>query len=76
VSKIVSADGLLVTTKELSRLAAGSTRGDKMATAKENAIVRNIEKKLGPVGKGHHNSHRTEALLRWLKKHEAENKKG
>lgn len=47
-----------------------------MATAKENAIVRNIEKKLGPVGKGHHNSHRTEALLRWLKKHEAENKKG
>jgi hypothetical protein len=48
--------------------------GGVVATAKENAIIGNIEKKLGPVGKGHHNSHRTAALLRWLKKHENDKK--
>lgn len=45
-------------------------------TPKEKAIIGNIEKKLGPVGAGHHNSHRTEALLRWLQKNEAKKKKG
>lgn len=39
-------------------------------TPKEKAIIGNIEKKLGPVGPGHHNSHRTAALLKWLKSHE------
>lgn len=43
-------------------------------TPKEQAIIGNIEKRLGPVGKGHHNSHRTEALLRWLKKNETKGK--
>lgn len=47
-----------------------------MATAKEQAIVSNIEKKLGPVGKGHHNSHRTAALLKWLEKQDEKKKKG
>jgi hypothetical protein len=39
-------------------------------TAKEDAIIRRIEAKLGPVGKGHHNSHRTEALMKWLREKE------
>lgn len=43
-------------------------------TPAEKARIQAIEKKLGPVGKGHHNSHRTEALLRWLRKHENDKK--
>lgn len=31
-------------------------------------IVGIIESKLGPVGKGHHESHRKEHLMAWLKK--------
>lgn len=46
-----------------------------MASARENEIVGRIEARLGPVGKGHHNSHRTAALLKWLQKKEAEKKK-
>ena len=52
--------------------------GDEMAvkeTPKEAAIIGNIEKRLGPVGPGHHNSHRTAALLRWLKQHETKSGK-
>lgn len=44
------------------------------ATAKESAIIGNIETRLGPVGKGHHNSHRTAALLDWLKAKEKSGK--
>jgi hypothetical protein len=29
-------------------------------------IVAAIEKRKGPVGKGHHNAHRTAALMKWL----------
>lgn len=36
-------------------------------TPKEAAIIAKIENRLGPVHKGHHNSHRTEALLKWLR---------
>lgn len=40
-------------------------------TAKNNdAIISRIENKLGPVGKGHHESHRRAALLKWLKSKE------
>jgi hypothetical protein len=41
-------------------------------TPKERAIIAGIEHRLGPVGKGHHNSHRTAALLKWLKQKEAQ----
>lgn len=41
-----------------------------MATPAESAIVTNIEKRKGPVGKGHHNAHRTTALMAWLKQQE------
>lgn len=44
-------------------------------TPKEKAIIGNIEKRLGPVGPGHHNSHRTAALLRWLQTNEKKNGK-
>lgn len=44
-------------------------------TAKEKGVIDNIEKRLGPVGKGHHNSHRTAALLKWLRAHEHDAKK-
>jgi hypothetical protein len=37
------------------------------ATEKEAAIIGRIETRLGPVGKGHHNAHRTEKLLEWLR---------
>jgi hypothetical protein len=36
------------------------------------AIVARIENKLGPVGKGHHNSHRTAALMKWLQEKESQ----
>lgn len=39
--------------------------------ANNTAIVAMIEKKKGPVGPGHHNSHRTAALLKWLDSKEA-----
>lgn len=41
-----------------------------MASPAEAAIIAGIEKRKGPVGKGHHNSHRTTALLAWLKQQE------
>lgn len=40
-------------------------------TPGEKDRIAAIEKRLGPVGKGHHNSHRTAALLKWLKKKES-----
>jgi hypothetical protein len=43
-------------------------------TPSENKTISGIEKRLGPVGKGHHNSHRTAALLKWLRKKEQEKK--
>lgn len=36
--------------------------------ADKGKIVDAIEAKLGPVGPGHHNSHRSEHLMQWLKK--------
>jgi len=45
-------------------------------TAKNNTeIVDRIENKLGPVGKGHHNSHRTAHIVEWLQKQEKGGKK-
>lgn len=44
------------------------------ATPAETNIISKIETRLGPVGKGHHNSHRTAALLAWLKAHEKDKK--
>jgi len=41
-------------------------------TPEERSRIQGIEQKLGPVGKGHHNSHRTAALLKWLRDHENE----
>lgn len=41
---------------------------------KEKGIISGIEKRLGPVGPGHHNSHRTAALLKWLREHETKKK--
>lgn len=35
------------------------------------AIVARIENAKGPVGPGHHNSHRTNHLMEWLKKKES-----
>jgi len=51
--------------------------GKKLPMTKANnpAIIAKIENKLGPVGPGHHNSHRTAALLRWLNSKES-GKKG
>lgn len=50
----------------------GKGKGPLPKTPSNNAaIVARIENKLGPVGKGHHNSHRTAALLKWLKAQEA-----
>lgn len=44
-------------------------------TGKNNAaIIAAIENKLGPVGKGHHNSHRTAALEKWLREKEKRKK--
>lgn len=43
-------------------------------TPEEKARIVAIERKLGPVGKGHHNSHRTAALLKWLRNNDT--KKG
>lgn len=34
--------------------------------ANRGAIVDRIENKLGPVGAGHHESHRREHLMQWL----------
>jgi len=34
------------------------------------AIVAMVEKDKGPVGPGHHNSHRTAAIMSWLEKQE------
>lgn len=39
--------------------------------ANNQRIVELIEAKKGPVGKGHHNSHRTAAIMRWLDKQES-----
>jgi hypothetical protein len=39
-------------------------------TPQEKAKIVAIERRLGPVGKGHHNSHRTAALLKWLQSKE------
>lgn len=44
------------------------------ATPRETNIINKIETRLGPVGKGHHNSHRTAALLKWLRQKEQEGK--
>ena len=41
------------------------------ATPKESQTIGKIETRLGPVGKGHHNSHRTAALLKWLRDQES-----
>lgn len=41
----------------------------------EDAIIARIEARLGPVGKGHHNAHRTEHLREWLRKKEQEKRK-
>lgn len=41
--------------------------------ANNKQIVAMIEAKKGPVGPGHHNSHRTAAILKWL---DAKEKKG
>jgi hypothetical protein len=35
-----------------------------------NRIVDAIENKLGPVGAGHHESHRRRALMKWLREQE------
>lgn len=43
-------------------------------TPEEKAKIEAIEKRLGPVGKGHHNTHRTAHLLAWLKKNEKKGK--
>lgn len=43
----------------------------KPITAAELARITAIEKRKGPVGKGHHNSHRTAAILKWLRNHNA-----
>ena len=43
-------------------------------TPEEKARITAIERRLGPVGKGHHNSHRTAALLKWLRNNDT--KKG
>lgn len=43
-------------------------------TPAEKARIDAIEKAKGPVGKGHHNSHRTAAILKWLRAQES--KKG
>lgn len=43
--------------------------------ANNKAIVARIENKLGPVHPGHHNSHRTAALMDWLAKQESKGKK-
>jgi hypothetical protein len=43
-------------------------------TPAEMAIIKKIESRQGPVGKGHHNSHRTAALAKWLKEAEAKKK--
>lgn len=43
------------------------------ATPKELDTIKAIEARKGPVGKGHHNSHRTAALLKWLREHEGKN---
>jgi hypothetical protein len=45
------------------------------ATPKEQQTISAIEKRKGPVGPGHHNSHRTAALLKWLRDHENDSKK-
>lgn len=39
------------------------------ATPREKAILAAIENKLGPVGKGHHESHRSTHILEWLRAH-------
>jgi hypothetical protein len=44
-------------------------------TPEEKKRIDAIEKRLGPVGKGHHNSHRTAALLRWLESNKSDKKK-
>ena len=41
----------------------------KPITAAELARITAIEKRKGPVGAGHHNSHRTAAILKWLRNH-------
>ena len=45
-------------------------------TASEALRIAAIEKRKGPVGEGHHNSHRTAAILKWLRNHEKDSKKG
>lgn len=44
------------------------------ATSRELDTIKAIEARKGPVGKGHHNAHRTAALLKWLRAKEAEGK--
>jgi hypothetical protein len=41
----------------------------KMSPGEKQRIT-SIETRLGPVGKGHHNDHRTQALLDWLRSKE------
>jgi hypothetical protein len=43
-------------------------------TPREKSVIDAIEKRKGPVGKGHHNSHRTAAILKWLRAHENDKK--
>lgn len=43
--------------------------------ANNKAIVARVENKLGAVRPGHHNSHRTAALMAWLDKQESKGKK-
>lgn len=45
------------------------------ASSREKGIISKIEERKGPVGKGHHNSHRTAALLKWLREQETKGKK-
>lgn len=40
------------------------------ASAKEAAIIDAIEKRKGPVGKGHNNAHRSSNILEWLREKE------
>ena len=50
-------------------MAAPKKRGELPNTAaNRGAIIDRIENKLGPVGPGHHNSHRTAHLREWLNK--------
>lgn len=46
----------------------------KASAGGNSAVVAAIEKRKGPVGPGHHNSHRTAALMKWLQSKEASKK--